>query len=315
MHHAELGTIWGVVMGDQDDKNEIIAHEWATLRTLWRSCESRASQYACDEMKKILGGDDWSSEKEDWDRLNRAEQFLGIYLDLASLKIEYDNLLNMAQTRSLSALPTFEEYRKRLFQNSPTADDGKADTAQVLEVEQRAAYLALLYTLQSGFVETRFERKLRSRTAIRLSKIGGALVVAVVCLHVAHEFISTSKFVSAIPLLTVIVFGALGAFFSRITAFHLNFSELRFEDIANNYRRHIFLVRILCGAIGAIVLYYLLQGRLLEGPMVPDWSVIGADLSSSRGRTPMTEWSKLLVWSFVAGFSERLVPSTLDRVR
>jgi hypothetical protein len=54
---------------------------------------------------------------------------------------------------------------------------------------------------------------------------------------------------------------------------------------------------------GAMIFYFLMSSRLLGGSLFlgdpPD--------------APIIDFAKLLVWSFIAGWSERLVPETLQR--
>jgi len=118
-----------------------------------------------------------------------------------------------------------------------------------------------------------------------------------------------------------------GAFFSRVATFQTNFSTLRFETIAGEFHKRVLWVRLLYGGIGAIVLYYILRSGLFHSHFVPNWSVLDVRrtvLDVSRppcevssdilAPTPVTEWSKLLVWSFIAGFSEQFVSKSLDKV-
>ncbi len=106
----------------------------------------------------------------------------------------------------------------------------------------------------------------------------------------------------------VIFFGCLGAYVSiqrrlqstddggdpviGILAIHEFSSTLHFPLIA--------------GGVFAVVLYFLLAARLVEGTIFPDLT------SPVPGN--MVGWAKLFAWSFIAGFAERLVPDTLDRL-
>jgi hypothetical protein len=56
------------------------------------------------------------------------------------------------------------------------------------------------------------------------------------------------------------------------------------------------------GAIGGLLICLLFRSELLKGSLFPDFS--------STTKDP--EFFKLTVWAFVAGFSEKLVPDTLD---
>jgi hypothetical protein len=78
----------------------------------------------------------------------------------------------------------------------------------------------------------------------------------------------------------------------------------------------------LLGAIFAVVLMMMFIGGMLKGVVFPEFIHVVAsrpDLSffdTVWGTLPKNseEYGKLLVWSFLAGFAERLVPDSLDRL-
>ena len=74
------------------------------------------------------------------------------------------------------------------------------------------------------------------------------------------------------------------------------------------------------GGVFAIVLYVLFSTGLAEGIIFPKFNELATaagTLSEFASRIhPGTtqDWAKLLIWSFIAGFAERFVPDTLDRL-
>jgi hypothetical protein len=76
------------------------------------------------------------------------------------------------------------------------------------------------------------------------------------------------------------------------------------------------------GAVFALVLYTMFMGGLINGPLFPQMNMIPDQKSYLRfwefflasGPTSSIAWGQLLVWSFAAGFLERLVPDALGRL-
>jgi hypothetical protein len=146
-----------------------------------------------------------------------------------------------------------------------------------------------------------------------------------------------------VPVLPVVVgMGIIGGFISlqrRIQAVPtigdpiLNIGEL------SNSRFSVYLAPI-SGAVFATLLYIIFIGGLLKGPLFPDISAPsgGCETTSTAATEPAAQNPKcvqgvtftdfvqkttpasganfavLLVWSFIAGFAERFVPDTIDRL-
>ncbi len=79
----------------------------------------------------------------------------------------------------------------------------------------------------------------------------------------------------------------------------------------------------LLGSIFAVVLTLLFIGGLLKGTIFPDFHLVQDEkehwipfFSSMLNALPKTseEYGKLFIWAFLAGFAERLVPDSLDRL-
>lgn len=96
--------------------------------------------------------------------------------------------------------------------------------------------------------------------------------------------------------------GALGATVSFISRHDLN--ERQFK------RQQTLIGTQLLGAVFASVLLFTFIGGLVQGSLFPSIQV--GSWTDLNLRVP--DWSKLLVWSFIAGFSERFVPDLLDNL-
>jgi hypothetical protein len=155
------------------------------------------------------------------------------------------------------------------------------------------------------------------------------LVVAFICLalFLLQRFIMNDPHPSEPPLIaTIMITGALGAFFSALTRLY------SFSDLPKVLLDHKFSLPTLqlvmysvtpsiVGAIAAVVLYLTFAGHIVTGDLFPDIECSESaaktctsfsSLFGSYGPALAKDFAKAFVWSFVAGFAERLVPNTLE---
>jgi hypothetical protein len=192
------------------------------------------------------------------------------------------------------------------FERSP-AEEGAADA-------QRHGLLGVLSEVQRlRQVRSEFER-LRNCLFVVVALVGVALGVFFILTPELPITISTH----------VVMAGVLGAYFSVL----LRLGALQFRDeYLYNYHQVdglfynllvTFALSLFEGGVGAFLLYTAFLAGMLEGSMFPSFaselthaaanhvSDLVSVLPASKGET-----AKLLVWSVLAGFCERLVPDTL----
>jgi len=112
----------------------------------------------------------------------------------------------------------------------------------------------------------------------------------------------------AVAILVVVLFGCLGAFLSTQRRLQQP-SEDGDPLIAilglyefNNIKRF----PLIAGGLFATVLYFILVAGFLKGDLFPE---LPAGIPQGG-----VAWAKLVIWAFLSGFAERLVPDTLDRL-
>jgi hypothetical protein len=89
--------------------------------------------------------------------------------------------------------------------------------------------------------------------------------------------------------------------------------------VENGYAWQVLLLRLLVVGLSALVVYFVIAGRLIGGALLPQasgltggfgclWQDYGADGYSG----PKPGFAKAIVWCFLAGFSERFLPDSLS---
>jgi len=114
-----------------------------------------------------------------------------------------------------------------------------------------------------------------------------------------------------------LTFGFLGALFSRLITLQAQWSAMAFDELFNAKSYGYIVLRASIGVLGALVVYFFLRSGLVSGSVFPDFTKL------TMTTLPSTEWptklllpspnlALLIIWSFVAGFSESLVPTVLS---
>ena len=182
--------------------------------------------------------------------------------------------------------------------------------------------------LLSEIGRLRITRHAFTRMRNRLvAAVTGMVLVAVLTLTLMADPVA-GRSSSAAALVTVAVVGMLGGSISSVSrVFALTWSaELAgsIDDLRATYRGLLLNVcaSVLQGAVFALAAYALFAAGLLQGSLFPRFRDSSDPLVRDqtlaffeRGPASHPDFAKALVWSFVAGFSERLVPDFLRNLR
>lgn len=159
--------------------------------------------------------------------------------------------------------------------------------------------------------------------------LGSTAVIVVLLLGIFVPYlVNVHIFNTETPIpifLVVVLAGTMGAFFSSLQRLY-DFKELPpvlyEKDFVDAYGALFIysLVPVLIGGIAAAVLYLVFAGNLLSGSFFPAFGCTSSKtgcadfgaLVSNYAPEKASDYAKAILWGFVAGFAERLVPGLLN---
>jgi hypothetical protein len=214
--------------------------------------------------------------------------------------------------------------------------EASAATARVDAIQEaadksrRAILAAVLDDLQWFYQQRILKRQALEGSARRLLAFGFFSMTFVAVPFIAFIIVKLTgwelipRLIHNFPnygLFTAASFGLLGAFFSRLISFQFT-NDMTVEEAKNRYGLLSLAIRAGVGMCGAVIIYYMLGTELLGSTVKPNFeelaykvrpvtTMLSAD--SFEVLLPSSSWCLLVIWSFLAGFSERLVPDTLSR--
>ncbi len=127
-------------------------------------------------------------------------------------------------------------------------------------------------------------------------------------------------------LIIAMASGLLGASFFMLIQLQARISEGGLSDARDMWTAPLILLRCIVGVGAASILYFFFKSGLLEGSLWPNLETLGfqpvqrivdgegkeiAHLNVGTKTVPNTAFALLIVWSFIAGYSQTLVPNLL----
>jgi hypothetical protein len=243
-------------------------------------------------------------------------------LDLALVRLEPFELVRRrklpleAEYEALVSAQEFQRYKDA----EKDIRDAEKDIRDAEKESIRANLQNLMHEVQAVYNAIWAQEDVRRKHAhVLVESIIIFLLVDLAAAVSLGYWYRLSSFISIAVL--IVLTGALGALTStlrRVQTMDLRGNpHLNMLDIARS--SSVAFTSAVLGAVFSVLLYLLFAGGLLKGALFPEIAV-----PESTGATTITEWdpvphntlnyAKLLVWAFIAGFAERLVPDRLDQL-
>lgn len=273
-----------------------------------------------------------TSEDAYWTAAYELERLLALAEPAANLNAELRRRVAEASDEKLPAagrLAGLAEAARLL-----AFDPQKQPPALLPEGEAilRPLLLDTLEELHWAFHRKFYSRPIR-RSATRRIVWSGLIALVlfilpyvVVYFYAARRELEAMPWLSGFPLYACMTSGVFGALFSRLLYLQMNWSALSIGGLKDAREFTSIFLRACVGMTGAVVVSFFLQSNVIGGGLFPDFTQIGLEHSiyptdKAQGASdllrltlvyPSKALALLVVWSFLAGFSERLVPSILQ---
>ena len=292
---------------------------------------SPAASAKAEKIDAILANEDAS-----WDEINLVEQLLIDYLPAADLDEAIERRLIEAQRRLVpDAAANAARY-------------AKLAAGTISDPAKRSFLKGIVGDIQHFSLRSKQVRRLRANAigfVSGLSSFAFVLVLVPFIAFLIHQNLAGSKLdtwvvntISNFPnygLYTAVSFGFLGALFSRFLQLQTNYLYVPIDDAEIYYRYENITLRLFIGTVAAVIVYFIAASGVLQGDIVPDirrlafetvdgklrvdqagqspgqaFTVIG--MSTEKVLVPARDLALLVIWAFLAGFSEQLVPDLLS---
>jgi hypothetical protein len=304
--------------------------EWFTAKDLpWRSAaayfefvhaEFRSTQAAKDlegypEAKALA--DDLAS-KYDTDKSSLKLTDVVMFEKMLTALLPEDALRRKASQLRDRFRKCVEPQEYQLYLETVPPDAATGDINKL-----RVDLLDLLDRMLWIYTIAPFREDMRSRISSRISVIFLAFITFIISIYIIYYEINILNHQSPVipTLLVVVVVGMIGGVVSvqqRIQSTPTEGDAIRNVLSLSSGLFSVYMSPI-TGAVSATLLYLLFAGGLLTGALFPDMTNNPEKLEflfsfEHATSAHFPNFARLIIWSFIAGFAERFVPDTLNRL-
>lgn len=300
-------TLWGTgKKATQEEVIELTNQFFVTLRAYFTlikksGADNARNKEAFDRINALLDGE---QAGRNWTNAYEIEQLLVHLFDDDTVATELR--IRILEARSILRPELAAMYEAHF--DAIEKRSGGADAAGVPN-SRRTLLARLVNDLQWRYIvneATRRYSKLITRRTATLSVF--ALSVFIIMVVVIATKGVTFSYGDLHLLWVAGLAGTWGATFSMLATLKTRLGESKFDDLKLMKAGSMLLSRAAIGAGAACILFFFLLSGLLGGSAFP--SLVGP---SDQGLKllPATDLALLIVWCFVAGFSEQLIPGLL----
>lgn len=273
------------------EESKLTDQFFVTLRANFQQCKKIQDDKYSKIVEKVVAI--FNKKNKTWKDAYEIERLMVVLYDEKHIEVELTRRLVEAE-RSLF-LNEYECYKEQVanLTDTSTADDRKPILDRLIND------LQWRYTLNQ--LKRVFSQNIRTTVSF-------VFIVSTIIFFVTLTNITDCK---EFYLLIAIATGFWGASFSMIVTINDRLKNSGIEELRLLRRFSYILSRVAIGIGASLILCFFLQVGMLSGSIFPDMAAITTSLDPDQLNGK--DLSLFVIWSFIAGFSEKFVPNLLSK--
>lgn len=299
-----LGILDKFVFWRRGTREDLIEEHYVKLKSCYQICKQNESRFKMFPVitEKI---EDLFGQPCTWNN--------GAYIEQLMIQLYTPEQLNVELDRKLYNIQVIQNQQNHSYYQKMRFDDHSED-------EKRAALVRLVADLNNAYQANRLERDYSLETSLRT---GIFFILSFVVFFMQYLFPESTRMIFKISeagskaslILTALSAGWMGAAFSMMMSLKRRLRESSLDDLGIQRRFGFIISRIFIGMGASMVMFYCLQSGLFEGQLFPEFNNMKTLVSQNVEQSIVNhkDQALLIIWCFIAGFSESLVPAILAK--